>query len=443
MFDDFNDEPVYNVKAIAHQSGIMASTLRAWERRYGIPKPGRAVSGYRLYSSRDIAMIRWLKAQIDLGMSISQAVSLLHSMQQGGQRGATPTAAAPSHSHAISAAQPHDKVVHDQLMAAAALLNESSIEALLSEAFSIHSVEDVCINVIQPALSSIGEQWHRGEIGINVEHFFSNLMRRKLLSMLSACAPPSRQTRIVAGCAPGELHEMGILMISLFLRRRGYDVIYLGQSIGLDRLEELLQSLQPQALLLSAGTLLSASRLVEVGELLAQHGPHPVTLAYGGYIFNTLPDVRFQIAGHLLSLAPVSAVDALEAVFENPVNSRVNVQMRPREIRETALALHSSRAALLSDMVEVSQRMLDRNLASDLGEQLLKVLEAGIRLNQPELLEKLSTWEWDTRLRSDLPRMRNIIQGLEHAIRRHLPDYNAVLLPYLAALKIAVTLDKD
>ena len=82
MFDDYSDDPIYNVKAIALQSGVKASTLRAWERRYGVPKPDRTGSGYRLYSSRDIATIRWLKAQIESGMSISQAVSLLYSVQQ-------------------------------------------------------------------------------------------------------------------------------------------------------------------------------------------------------------------------------------------------------------------------------------------------------------------------------------------------------------------------
>ena len=444
MFDDFSDEPVYNVKAIAQQSGIMASTLRAWERRYGIPKPGRAGSGYRLYSSRDIAMIRWLKAQIDSGMSISQAVSLLHSMQQGGRRGNNVVVTAtPAQSYANTATYSRDKQMHDQLMAAAVMLDEAGIEAVMSEAFSIHSAEDVCMNVIQPALISIGEQWHRGEVSINVEHFFSNLMRRKLLSLLDACAPPIRQTRIITGCAPEELHEMGILMISLFLRRRGYDVVYLGQSISLDRMEELLQSLRPQAILLSAGTLLAASRLVEVGEYLMQHGPSSIVLAYGGHIFNSLPELRFQIAGHPLSLTTLKAIDALEALFENPINNRANMQMRPREVREAAMALHSSRAALLSDMVEVSQRMLDRNLASDLSEHLLKVLEAAVRLNQPALLEMLSTWEWDTRLQTEMARLRNIVLSLEHAVRRHLNDYAVVLIPYMAALKKATTLDKD
>lgn len=43
-------------------------------------QPERSESGYRLYSDRDVAIIRWLKAQVDAGMSISQAVSWLQSL---------------------------------------------------------------------------------------------------------------------------------------------------------------------------------------------------------------------------------------------------------------------------------------------------------------------------------------------------------------------------
>ena len=69
--------PLYNIKAVVQATGISPSTLRAWERRYNIARPQRSDSGYRLYSERDVAVIRWLKAQTDAGMSISQAVSWL------------------------------------------------------------------------------------------------------------------------------------------------------------------------------------------------------------------------------------------------------------------------------------------------------------------------------------------------------------------------------
>src|SRR5450432_103858 len=78
----FSDTPVFNTKAVVQQTGIAAPTLRAWERRYDLLSPERGNNDYRLYSERDLAVIRWLKARIDSGISISQAISLFHHMSQ-------------------------------------------------------------------------------------------------------------------------------------------------------------------------------------------------------------------------------------------------------------------------------------------------------------------------------------------------------------------------
>src|SRR4029453_11707160 len=69
--------PVFNTKAVARETGVPADTFRAWERRYGVPRPQRTAGGHRLYSERDIAIIRWLRDRTDEGVNISHAVLLL------------------------------------------------------------------------------------------------------------------------------------------------------------------------------------------------------------------------------------------------------------------------------------------------------------------------------------------------------------------------------
>src|SRR6266496_5321990 len=69
--------PVFNTKAVARETGVPADTFRAWERRYGMPRPQRTAGGHRLYSERDIAIIRWLRDRTEEGMNISHAVLLL------------------------------------------------------------------------------------------------------------------------------------------------------------------------------------------------------------------------------------------------------------------------------------------------------------------------------------------------------------------------------
>ncbi len=80
--EQFSDVPLFNTKAVVQQTGIAAPTLRAWERRYTILSPERAQNDYRLYSERDIAIIRWLKGHVDTGMSISQSIALFRHLER-------------------------------------------------------------------------------------------------------------------------------------------------------------------------------------------------------------------------------------------------------------------------------------------------------------------------------------------------------------------------
>ncbi len=66
--------PTYNLKAVLKETGIAADTLRAWERRYGLPMPERTPGGHRLYSQHDIYLVKWLIARQAEGLSISRAV---------------------------------------------------------------------------------------------------------------------------------------------------------------------------------------------------------------------------------------------------------------------------------------------------------------------------------------------------------------------------------
>ena len=70
------DTPTYNLKAVVQETGLKPDTLRAWERRYGLPEPRRTESGHRLYSQNDINLLKWLIARQEEGLNISRAVEL-------------------------------------------------------------------------------------------------------------------------------------------------------------------------------------------------------------------------------------------------------------------------------------------------------------------------------------------------------------------------------
>src|SRR5512136_3331090 len=80
-----NDVPTLNLKAVVRETGLKPDTIRAWERRYGIPKPPRTTGGHRLYSQRDIDLLKWMNARQHEGMSISRIVDLWKSLEAEGK----------------------------------------------------------------------------------------------------------------------------------------------------------------------------------------------------------------------------------------------------------------------------------------------------------------------------------------------------------------------
>lgn len=69
--------PVYSIGAVAQMLGIPPATLRTWEERYGLLVPERSPGGHRVYSRDQVEQLRFVKAQLDSGMSPADAHRLL------------------------------------------------------------------------------------------------------------------------------------------------------------------------------------------------------------------------------------------------------------------------------------------------------------------------------------------------------------------------------
>lgn len=313
---DYATTPLYNIKAVVQATGISPSTLRAWERRYNMCRPQRSESGYRLYSDRDIATIRWLKAQVDAGMAISQAVAWLETLNA--DNGAAGQAVLPN----AAALEPRQAAAprmeargFDALRAdlADALLHfdEAAAEQVMAEAFAMYSVEQVGEEVVTPVLVEIGERWHRRELSVTREHFATNYLLHRLTTLLRAVPNLDHGPLIWVGCAPGELHEGGAVLLAIYLRRAGYLVHYLGQNLPVDDFAAEVQRRQPAMVLFSASTPEGVAGLQEMAARVAAIEPPRPVVGYGGRVFILRPELRDGMGGIYLG---DSAQDAANAV---------------------------------------------------------------------------------------------------------------------------------
>ena len=78
--------PYYSPAQIERMTQIPMNTLRAWERRYGVPKPGRGPGGHRMYSESDVQTLLWLQKQLAAGIPIGHAIAGMKAHQPEGPR---------------------------------------------------------------------------------------------------------------------------------------------------------------------------------------------------------------------------------------------------------------------------------------------------------------------------------------------------------------------
>ncbi|KEY59735.1 MerR family transcriptional regulator [Serratia sp. DD3] len=70
---------LYTISEFANLCGVSATTLRAWQRRYGLLKPERTEGGHRLYSQSDLKRVLSVLDWIKKGVPVSQIKPLLES----------------------------------------------------------------------------------------------------------------------------------------------------------------------------------------------------------------------------------------------------------------------------------------------------------------------------------------------------------------------------
>jgi methanogenic corrinoid protein MtbC1 len=326
---EYATTPLYNIKAVVQTTGISPSTLRAWERRYNVARPHRSDSGYRLYSERDIAIIRWLKAQVDVGMSISQAVHWLENIV--GESGDTEGTILPSNGSAAPVPELHalgslqrDQVrdlhsLQADLIHALTTYNEAEAETVVAEAFALYPVEQVGEELFTPVLVEIGERWHRGDLSITTEHFATNYLIQRLGTLLRSIPNSTSAPLIWVGCAPGEMHEVGALLLGIYLRRAGFQIHYLGQNLPLDDFAGEAKRRQPAMILFSASAVHSAEELAKLTTRLANHDQATPLIGYGGKIFERRPELRNGIAGIYMGATARAAVEQInELLLDKP-----------------------------------------------------------------------------------------------------------------------------
>jgi MerR family transcriptional regulator, light-induced transcriptional regulator len=425
-----SDAPAFNLKAVVRETGLKPDTIRAWERRYGVPKPRRTSGGHRLYTQRDIDLLKWMNARQHDGLSISRIVDLWKGLEAEGKDPLQMT----SH-HLMRQSLPLSDVgelanLRQDWVQACLNFDEPRAEQAVSQAFAQFPLNGVVLDVLLRGLAEIGEGWYRGEIAVQQEHFASALVVRRLQTLIAASPAPTRAERVVLACPPGEQHTVSLLVINLFLRRQGWEVIDLGANVPFDRLEPMAASLRPQLFISSAQHLPTAQTLQALALTLARL---KLPLAFGGGIFNRVPALRHHIHGHFLGESLSELTGAVQEILRAPW-SLPDVIETPREY-VSALEHYRDRLPLIETEVLGALEPKPREMVRQAGANayLAQYLGAALAFGDVNLLETDLSWIRGLLSAQQFPdeALRGYFQVYLSAVRKHLDRRGTIIVEWL------------
>jgi MerR family transcriptional regulator, light-induced transcriptional regulator len=207
----------YRIQTVAEMTGVSAATLRAWERRYGVPVPSRTDSSYRVYSEADVEMIRRVRQLCDDGMAPAEAAKLVFDE---------------SEAEAEASAQPESEDPFASLQAAiveaVARFDPRQLERKLERASSLGQPTAVVDRVLRGALIEIGDRWHDGRMTVAQEHLATEAMLGAVRRLLPLVQPEGEARVAVLACFADDEHSFAVLALAVHLSSWGWHTVVLG-----------------------------------------------------------------------------------------------------------------------------------------------------------------------------------------------------------------------
>ena len=262
---------MHTVKRAAELTGVPATTLRVWERRYGVVTPSRTEGGYRVYDDASLRRLAAMAALVNGGLPARQAAARVLADQDLAS--------------ADGAAVPDAGALGDvdSLVEAARELEVQVLTRALDDGFAQGPLDRVVDGWLMPALHRLGDAWREEQVGVAAEHFVSAGVMRRLSGLYDAAEVASGAGRVLVGLPRGTRHEIGALAYAILLRHVGVDAVYLGADVPPQSWVEAAVERPTEAVVLVVPTVEDVPAGREVVGALLPAAPHLAIHVGGGH----------------------------------------------------------------------------------------------------------------------------------------------------------------
>ncbi|WP_432169476.1 MerR family transcriptional regulator [Streptomyces sp. 1222.5] len=284
------DEAGVTTGFLARKLGVSPTTLRSWDRRYGLGPAARVQGRHRRWSPDDVAMMQDMCRMTAAGVPPAEAarVARRRAVPEGvgaptstegrgpavepGPPGELPAGGAFAPGRPSPAGRPPDggRVPEDSgsgeasegagagrsggglplgsvwqecrgLARAAVRLDAVAVQEQLNRAVTTYGVITAWEEILAPALHAVGRKWESaGDQYVEVEHLLSwhvsATLRHCYVRSSQAPGRSGEAFPVVLACMPGELHTLPLEALSAVLAERGLPVLMLGGTVPAEAL---------------------------------------------------------------------------------------------------------------------------------------------------------------------------------------------------------------
>ena len=263
----------HRIHRVAKLTGLSKDVIRVWERRFDLLKPTRGANRYRNYSDEDVALLRYLKEQLDAGGSIGELSKLGREELLGRARVSAPQVSFVDNTFSrllrelLSTLDPFDRV---------------TFEKRLNGAVAVVPFEEALHGILLPLQEQVGRLWHDGHVNIAIEHYVTKQIQQKIFSAMNQLPVAEFGAKVVVACPPGEEHDIAALAVAYRCRVRGCRVYYLGANVPIASLANLCRTVKPDLTLISFPLAQSDDKATELVEHLTREVTPASRVAVGG-----------------------------------------------------------------------------------------------------------------------------------------------------------------
>ncbi|NBB90628.1 MAG: MerR family transcriptional regulator [Spirochaetes bacterium] len=254
----------YPIQVAAKRTGLTASTLRAWERRYDGVKPDRDQAGRRRYPEELVEKLSLLSSLVQQGYRISEIAPLsLADLRTCYGRVtelpgeaysavfSSPEAPSTSPSPTDAVVSPKASVYIDSAIEAVKSLDDVTLQRVFEEAMLVFGRLDIVDEFLFPLLHRVQDKVTSGDFKQVQVSMLRTTMRSAVASLYTPSEDDTLRPKVVIGAPISQHDDMGLVASAVHCYAAGWHPVVLGSGVPAEEIVEAASSLEAAAVVLS------------------------------------------------------------------------------------------------------------------------------------------------------------------------------------------------